>query len=100
MPLAEFEVIPIEYKVEVFDGGVAPYLVLKTFGGWNIEGDFIITYDVNGLRTAYRIDKEVMHIVTVEVAGKDNGFQNSQEIALPGDTLEPKEETVEVDDVA
>jgi hypothetical protein len=63
----EEEDIPIEYKVEMFAGQADPELSVSTFGGWNIEGDFICVYDQNGLKTCYRIGNFITYIGTTEL---------------------------------
>jgi len=63
----EPEVIPIKYRVEVYDGEIDPVVVYSTYGGWNVEGAFVMVYDENGLKIGHLLPPCTM-IKTAEVA--------------------------------
>jgi hypothetical protein len=91
----EFEIEYTQYTVEIFDGGVLPVMSLTTFGGWQIEGDFICVYDASGMKCAYRIPKCSTIVSKVYVPKRKN---EDEPIATDGDDWEGKEMTEEAID--
>jgi len=77
-------IVPIEYRVEVYNGSAEPVLTLRTWGGWNIEGSFLCVHDVNGLKEAHIIAEDVEYIKTVEVAEYMAAKEDKLAI-IPGD---------------
>lgn len=73
----EPEMIPIKYRVEVYDGEIDPVEVYQTYGGWNVEGAFVMVYDENGLKTGHLLPPCTM-IKTAEIAP---GSSRSEQLA-------------------
>jgi hypothetical protein len=74
----EHEVIPIRYQVEVFAIGADAVFTVTTYGSWLVEGNFLIVFDQEGLRTGYRLDSTMQTITTKEYVGK-----KVEEVDLP-----------------
>jgi len=57
-----------EYEVEVYITGdrKTPAIVLRTVGGWNIEGNFLCVYR-DGIKEGYVLPLGVTHITVVPV---------------------------------
>jgi hypothetical protein len=60
------EVVPTRYRIELFDElGIDPTHTFHSYGGWNVEGDFLMVYE-GDTKTGYRIPTTTAMIKTTE----------------------------------
>jgi len=60
------EVTPPRYRIEFFDElGIDPAHTFHSYGGWNIEGDFLMVYE-GDTKTGHRIPPATVMIRTIE----------------------------------
>lgn len=84
-PMNKYEVLL--YHHEADESPIDHYL---TYGSWNIEGNFLITWMEDGRRIARRIPELTCFILTVEV-------KPEEAIVEDGDAAKPEEtQTVEL----
>ena len=94
---------PTRYRIEFFDElGIDPAHTFHSYGGWNIEGDFLMVYE-GDTKTGYRIPPTTTMIKTTEEPAKpltsnvefDNHFQDEAAAALLDEPtpLEVRKET-------
>jgi len=58
--------VPTRYRIQFFDErGIDPTHTFHSFGGWNVEGDFLMVYE-GDTKTGYRIPSTTATIKTTE----------------------------------
>jgi hypothetical protein len=63
------EMLPTKYRIRGYERPFDPEHVIElfTYGGYNIEGDFLFTYDRNGVKTGHRIHTNVSYLDTMPI---------------------------------
>lgn len=85
---------PQKYRLDLLgEDGLDVIATYTTYGGWNIEGDFLCVYAVDGMKAAYRLPENVQTILTLPKGKHEapiaNEIETSEEV--PEDVSDQQE---------
>jgi hypothetical protein len=70
-----------KYRVDVYgEDGLDVLATYTTFGSWCIEGDFIVVWDIDGVRHAFKLDPRTQTIRTLPTGNHEKAEEKEGSI--------------------